>query len=286
LLYVPGSDERKCLKAFELPCDSIIFDLEDAVSPDRKSEARRAVVSLLSDRVSSREIMVRVNQVSSAWGIDDLMAVAPKGPSALVIPKARVQDLVAADVILGALEDRLGWARGRIGLMPLIETAEGLETINQILGSAKRITAVQLGAEDLSLELGLTRTALGEEINYARSKLVMAARWAGVTAVDTPFVDYKDPEAMALDLSKAKSLGVNGKTAIHPSQLEAINYAFTPSQAEVEMAEEIVRVFETALAEGRGACSFKGKMIDAPIAERNRAIVKKNLLIQSTQNDQ
>ncbi len=268
---------RRIEKALTLDSDGVIFDLEDAVSPDRKPAAREAVASFLRQcgRSGKKELLVRINQVSTELGIQDLMAVVPSMPDTLVIPKACPREIIAADVIISALEASCGMAPNSVGIIPLIETAVGLETLNEIIRSAGRITGVQLGAEDLTKDLGIARTRTGEEIAYARNRLAMAARAACIDAVDTPFADYRDEEGLIADIGYCRSIGMTAKTAIHPGQIRHINGAFTPTAAEVAEAEAIVEAYAEAVARGLGACSLNGRMIDVPIAERARKILDK-----------
>ncbi|MCC8193795.1 MAG: CoA ester lyase [Deltaproteobacteria bacterium] len=283
LLYTPGSDGRKIEKAVGLDSDGIIFDLEDAVSPDQKPAARATVAAFLRDRArdGKKEMLVRVNQVSTEPGILDLLAVVPAMPDTLVIPKACPRDIVAADVIISGIEVSLGMAPDSVGVIPLIETAEGVETLAEVIRSASRITGVQLGAEDLTKELGVTRTRQGAEIVYVRNRLALAARAAGIDAIDTPFADYKDEEGLKADIAYCRSIGMTAKTAIHPGQIRHINAAFTPTDAEVAEAKAIVEAYREAVAKGLGACSLNGKMIDVPIAERAQKILDKAARINS-----
>lgn len=283
LLYTPGSDRRKIDKALILESDGVIFDLEDAVSPDQKPAARATVAAFLREcrRDEKKELLVRVNQVSTELGIQDLLAVVPAVPDTLVIPKACPRDIITADVIISGIEASLGMEPNSVGVIPLIETPEGVETLAEVIRSAARITGIQLGAEDLTKELGVTRTRAGAEIVYARNRLAMAARAAGIDAVDTPFADYKDEEGLIADIAYCRSIGMTAKTAIHPGQIGHINAAFTPTDAELAEAEAIVEAYRDAIARGLGACSFNGRMIDAPIAERARKVLDKAARINS-----
>lgn len=277
LLYTPGSDRRKIEKALTLESDGVIFDLEDAVSPDLKPAAREMVATILREceRHEKKELLVRINQVSTQLGIQDLMAVVPSMPDSLIIPKACPRDIIAADVVISGIEASLGMAPNSVGVIPLIETAVGVETLGEVIRSTARITGVQLGAEDLTKEFGITRTRAGMEIAYARNRLAMAARAAGIDAIDTPFADYKDEDGLIADIVYCRSIGMTAKTAIHPGQIRHINAAFTPTDAEVAEAKAIVDAYRDAVAKGLGACSFNGKMIDVPIAERAQKILDK-----------
>jgi citrate lyase subunit beta/citryl-CoA lyase len=282
-LYSPGSDARKITKAMSLESDGVIFDLEDAVSPDQKSAARATVVQFLGEceRRANKELLVRVNQVATNLGVQDLLAVVPAKPDTLIIPKACVRDIIAADVIISGIEASTGMVPGSVGMIPLVETVEGLETVTEIIRAARRITGVQLGAEDFTKELGITRTKGGAEIVYARNRMTIACRSFGIDAIDTPFTDYKDEAGLVDDIAYCKSIGMTAKTAIHPAQIQCINAAFTPAENEVIEARAIVAAYEDAVARGLGACSFNGKMIDVPVAERARNLLDKYASIQS-----
>ena len=277
LLYTPGSDRHKMEKALALQSDGVIFDLEDAVSPDQKASAREAVSAVLRDckRNERKELLVRVNQIATSLGVQDLLAIVPAMPDTLIIPKACPRDIIAADVIIAGIEASLGLAPNTVGIIPLIETAEGVETLSEVLRATNRITGVQLGAEDLTKELGVIRTKAGAEIAYVRNRLALAARAAGVDAIDTPFADYSDEENLVADINYCRSIGMTAKTAIHPAQIRHINAAFTPTEEEVAEAKAIVDAYKDAVARGLGACTLNGKMIDVPIAERAQKVLLK-----------
>lgn len=283
LLYTPGNDARKIEKTLTLESDGVIFDFEDAVSPDQKPAARATVAQFLRghERSGRKELLVRVNQITTDLGIQDLLAVVPSRPDTLIIPKACPRDIITADVIISGLEASLCLEPNSVGMIPLIETAEGLELVAEIIKAAPRITGVQLGAEDLTKELGITRTKAGAEIAYARNRLTIAGRAWGIDVIDTPFADYKDEPGLIADIAYCKSIGMTAKTAIHPGQIAHINAAFTPTEAEVAEAQAIVEAYAEAVAKGVGACSFNGKMIDVPIAERAQKILDKAARIRS-----
>ena len=167
-----------------------------------------------------------------------------------------------------ALEERLGLAPNTVGLMPLIETAMGVENAFSIASATKRVKALFLGAEDLTADLQCKRTKEGREIEYARTRLVVAARAAGVDVYDTPFTDVNDDEGIWVDARLAKSLGFTGKASISPRHVEVINAVFSPTEKEIDYAYEVLDAIETAKRQGKGAIALHGKMIDAPIVAR------------------
>jgi citrate lyase subunit beta/citryl-CoA lyase len=281
MLYVPGSDLHKCEKALASESDSVIFDLEDSVSPSMKQEARGNVCDLLQKygTTSKKELIVRINQVSTLTGVEDIMAVARYPVDVILVPKACTNDVIVADSLITSVEQNMSLPAGQIRMIGLIETAFGLEQLAELLRATCRLDGLQLGAEDLTKELEIIRTSAGSELTYARNRMVVAARAFGADAIDTPYSDFKDIEGLKADIATCRQIGMLAKTAIHPGQIEAINTAFTPTEAEVSQARRIVDAFEEALAKNLGAISLDGKMIDAPIAERARSVVKKASLL-------
>ena len=178
------------------------------------------------------------------------------------------------DEYISALEDRLGFARNTVKLIPLIETALGVENAFQIASASPRVAAIFLGGEDLTADLRCRRTKAGNEIAYARARMVMAARAAGVDVYDTPFTDVNDDEGIYTDAEYAKSLGFTGKSAISPRHVNAINEVFSPTAAEIDYAYEVMDAIRAAQAQGKGAVALRGKMIDAPIVARARQTIE------------
>jgi citrate lyase subunit beta/citryl-CoA lyase len=263
-------------KALELNPDGIIFDLEDAVTYQEKDQARLNVCGAIARaRSIGKEILVRVNAVESYLGIKDILDVVPAKPDTLILPKADDRSIITADLMIGALEKRAGWEANTIGLIPLIETAYSILNAYKVLGAANRVNGVQLGAEDLSKELEIARTRGGDELQYARSTLVFAARARGIDIIDTPFPDFRDNEGLLAEVQKVKALGMTGKACIHPNQLATVNSVFTPGPDEIEYARRVVEAFARAVEEGKGACSLDGKMIDIPIAEKAQKVIRR-----------
>ena len=253
-----------------LGADAIIFDLEDAVAPAEKDAARilvRNTMRYLDFR--GCETIVRINAIDTPYWQLDLDTVLPCKPNLILLPKTGgATDVLAADAYMTALEERLGLAPNTVGLMPLIETAMGVENAFSIASATKRVKALFLGAEDLTADLQCKRTKEGREIEYARTRLVVAARAAGVDVYDTPFTDVNDDEGIWTDAKLAKALGFTGKASISPRHVEAINSVFSPTEKEIDYAYEVLDAIETAKRQGKGAIALHGKMIDAPIVAR------------------
>lgn len=276
LLYIPGSSGKMLNKALEIECDGVILDLEDSVSVAEKDGARQAVAQMIP-RLSAlpKEVVVRVNAMDGIWGFKDFCAVVPAMPSAVILPKADERSLVAADTLLGALELDRKMEPGSIEIIPLFETAYAIVRAYDILGASKRITGVQLGAEDLTKEQEIARTAEGAEILYARQRLAMAARARGIDIIDTPFTDIKDLDGLRRDAETARDFGFTGKTCIHPGHIAIVNEVFSPAPEEVEFARGLLDAYNRAVEEGKGACMYRDKMVDAPVARRAEKIVEK-----------
>jgi citrate lyase subunit beta/citryl-CoA lyase len=263
-------------KAKDVKSDAIIFDLEDAVSITEKDAARENVSNIVSELAGGeKEIIVRINALDEIWGYRDLLAIVPNRPSAVILPKADKKTIVAADLLIGAIERECGLEGGTVGLIPLFETAGAIANAYEILGASKRINGVQLGAEDLTKELEIPRTPSGEEIFWARSQLAMAAKARKIDILDTPYTGIRDLDGLRADTQHARATGFTGKTCIHPDHIETINSVFSPGTGEIAFAKGLLEAFEAAVAAGKGACMYEGKMIDAPVAARAQRIMDK-----------
>ena len=270
MLFLPGNNPNMLINGNCLGADAVIFDLEDAVSPDEKDAARILVRNTMRYMdFRGCEIIVRINSIDTPYWQKDLDAILPYAPGLILLPKTgSAADVLAADRYMTQVEEKLGMATGTVGLMPLIETALGVENAFAIASATNRVQALFLGAEDLTADLQCKRTKEGREIEYARTRLVMAARAAGVDVYDTPFTDVNDDEGIEADANLAKSLGFSGKASISPRHVDVINRVFSPTMAEIEYAYEVMEVIALAKQQGKGAISLRGKMIDAPIVMR------------------
>ncbi len=270
MLFLPGNNPNMLINGNCLGADAVIFDLEDAVSPQEKDAARilvRNTIKYLD--FSGMDTVVRINSVDTSYWKKDLDVIIPHKPTLVLLPKTSTpQDIIMVDEYISVLEEKEGLENGSVGLIALIETALGVENSYIIASSTKRIKGLFLGAEDLTADLQCKRTKEGREIEYARTRLVAAARAAGVDVYDTPFVDVNDDEGIVDDATLAKNLGFTGKASISPRHVEVINGIFAPTQAEVDYAYEVLEAIRIAKAQGKGAIALHGKMIDAPIVLR------------------
>ena len=272
MLFLPGNTPNMIINGDSLGADSIILDLEDAVSPDEKDAARLLVRSAIERMgFAGVEITVRINAIDTTYWKDDLEAIVPLKPDLIMPPKASsAEDMRTLDAYIAKVEEKAGIPVGTVKLIPLIETALGVERAFEIASACPRVTALFLGGEDLTADLRCKRTKAGNEIDYARKRLVCAARAAGIDVYDTPFTDVNDDEGIVVDAEYAKSLGFTGKSAIAPRHVRTINEVFSPSLADVEYAKLVFEAIRIGKLQGKGAVSLRGKMIDKPIVERAR----------------
>ena len=270
MLFLPGNTPNMLVNGPYLGADTLILDLEDAVAPSEKDAARLLVRSAIRDMdFRGCEIIVRINSIDTGFWQADIDAILPQGPDLILLPKSgSAQDILMADEYITRTEERLGMAPSTVRLMPLIETALGVENAFAIASASPRVAALFLGAEDLTADLRCQRTKEGREIEYARTRLVTAARAAGGDVYDTPFTDVNDDAGIRTDAAYAKALGFTGKASISPRHVEVINQVFSPTMKEIDYAYEVMDAIRLAKEQGRGAIALRGKMIDAPIVNR------------------
>lgn len=268
MLFLPGNNPNMLINGNCLGADAVIFDLEDAVSPQEKDAARILVRNTIRYMdFDGCEIIVRINSVDTPFWKEDIDAILPEKPDMILLPKTSVpEDALLVDEYMSEVEEKSGIKE--VGLMPLIETALGVENSFKIACSSKRVKALFLGAEDLTADLQCKRTKEGREIEYARTRLVVAARAAGIDVYDTPFTDVNDDEGIVADAQLAKNLGFTGKASISPRHVQAINQVFSPTQEEINYAYEVIDAIRLAKEQGKGAIALHGKMVDAPIVAR------------------
>ncbi len=269
LLYVPGSDERKIVKAAGLNVDSICLDLEDAVAPNRKTEARAIVARMLREQKFGRsERLARINALGSGQESEDLDAVLPSHPDGIVVPKISRPDQVRwVSEQIAAAEDANGWELHSIRMIVLVESALGVMNSAEIACSDPRLDALLFGAEDLAADLGVKRTREGWEVFHARSAVVLAAAAYGIQALDMVDTNYRDLEGLYQDAQRGAEMGFAGKQIIHPDQIGPVELAFTPSDEEIEQARQMVQQFEEQKAAGAGVFGVEGKMVEMPIVK-------------------
>lgn len=273
MLFVPGNHPGMIQSAAVLGADSVILDLEDAVSLSEKDSARNLVAKALKQwSFKNTEVTVRINPLSTPYGPIDLEAMLNAGPDLLLVPKAEVEAMQQVEAMISEFEARSG-KPVRTRLFALIESASGVENIHDILKASPRTIGVLFGGEDYTSDMGIARTTGGEEIEYARNRVAVACKVHGVDAVDTPYTDVDNHEGLLEDARKAKRLGFTGKAAINPRQVTVIHKGFAPEKADVAYALRVLEAMEMAEEEGKGVFSLDGKMVDAPIIQRARQTV-------------
>jgi citrate lyase subunit beta/citryl-CoA lyase len=277
-LFVPGNRPDRIVKAFGTGADVVIIDLEDAVPLSEKESSRPNVREKVAE-FADRMILVRTNALGSAFVDGDLDEAIVKGVNGIILPKVeRADDITKINTFLIEVEKSRSLLEGSIRVFPLIESAAGVQHIYDIVSTKtkpERIYTVMFGAADYTLDMGIEMTMGGNELFYARSRIAIACRAAGIAPpVDTPFmIDLKNTEALISDARRAKELGFQGKLVIHPNQVEPCNRIFSPLPEEIKKAEKIVKAFEEAEAAGMAAIQLEGKFIDYPVAKRSKDIL-------------
>ncbi len=282
-LFAPGNVARRVEKALTLQADAVILDLEDSVAPSDKPATRKAVAEALA---RSRECRgyVRVNAASTPFCFRDLVETLHKGVDGVVLPKVEsAADLHAIDWLIANLEREHGVAEGSIDLMPLIETAAGVQRVDRILQARSlrpyagpwRVKRIAFGAGDYANDVGLAPTLEESELADARARLVLASRAAGLeNPVDSPWFHFKEADAFRRALERSRRGGFQGRLCVHPDQIGPVNGAYLPTEDELAAAERIVAAFRDSEAKGEAAIQVDGQMIDYPIVHRARRLLE------------
>jgi citrate lyase subunit beta/citryl-CoA lyase len=270
-LYLPGNSPGLMINSGLHSADGIILDLEDSVAPEKKDEARILVRNALRQiNFYGAERMVRINQGDR--GLADLHFIIPHNVNLILIPKCESADyvkLVEKEIVLIKTNFNLNLnLNNEVFLIPIIETALGVENSFEIARSSENVVALAIGLEDYTADLGVSRTTEGSESFYARTRLVVAAKAAGIQPIDSVFSDIDDMEALKRNVKESKALGFEGMGCIHPRQIKVINNGFAPDETEIEKSKKIVFAFESAKSKGLGVVALGSKMIDAPVVAR------------------
>jgi len=266
VLYMPGSNARALDKARTLAADALILDLEDAVAPDAKESARKLVRDAVAARgFGKREVIVRINALDTEWGADDLDAVLATKPDAVLVPK------VSAPVDLAPVETRLG--NSGIFLWAMIETPLAILHVAEIAGFSGGLAALVMGTNDLIKEMHGRHTPDRANLSAALSLSVLAARANAIAAIDGVYNDIEDASGFARSCEQGRSFGFNGKTLIHPSQIDSANRIFAPSPEEISAARDLIAAFELPENKGKGAIRHQGRMVELLHADVARQTV-------------
>lgn len=290
-LALPASNDNMFDKALASGADLVFLDLEDAVPPAFKEESREKAIGALNDLDWGRTARaIRINGLDTTWCHDDIIEVVTRAGESLdtiVIPKARTaRDVWWVDVLLTQLETKLGLDK-QIRLEVLIEEVEGLANAEEIAVASPRLDAVIFGVGDFSLSQGARVDTNfvpiseypGDFWHYARNKIMVAARIAGIDAIDSPYPDFKDLEGYERDARRASCIGYTGKWAIHPSQVSVANEVYSPTEAEIALAQRNVAAYREAEAKGRGAVGVEGVLVDAAHVKMAEEVLARAALI-------
>jgi len=270
VLYMPGANERALEKAKGIPADALILDLEDAVAPDAKPEARaRVCAAASSGEYGSKEIAIRVNGIGTQWHDEDIAAAAAAGPDAILVPKVNSAEEVG--ILVAALE-RAG-APEHTKLWAMLETPVAVFGAEAIAAASDRLTVLVMGTNDLAKELQAEHVPGRAPLQFGLQRCLMAARLTGKVILDGVFNDIKDDEGFRAECLQGRQSGFDGKTLIHPSQVEPCNELFAPSADDVEHSRRVIEAFDEAQAEGRGVVTVDGRMIENLHVDNARRIL-------------
>jgi citrate lyase subunit beta/citryl-CoA lyase len=276
LLYVPGNQPRMLSKAPTLGADALLLDLEDSVPLAEKPHARRLVAEAVKTIVPGFPglVFVRVNALSTGLTAVDIETVVQPGLAGISLPKVNsVRDVETASGLLERAEQERGLEKGTLALIVNVETALGLVQAYETASASQRVVAVVFGGEDFTLDMGLPRDVTATDLAHARAEVAIVARAVGVQAIDIVYPYLDDEEGLELDTQTGRRMGYQGKQVIHPRQVPVVNRVLTPRPEEIAQAEQVVRAFEEAEAEGRGVIALHGKMVDRPVVERARQVL-------------
>ena len=277
-LYVPGNSPKMMINAGIYGTHGVILDLEDAVAPDKKVEARILVRNALRQvDFYGAERMVRINQLP--FGLADLTEIIPHNVHLVLLPKCESKDQIdTVNVKIKELTQKHN-LNNEVFLMPIIESARGVGNAYEIASAAENVVAVAIGLEDYCADMGVVRTTGSQESLYAKSVLVNACCAAGVQAIDSVFSDFQDKAGLIETVRQAKSLGFQGIGCIHPAQVPVVNDIFSPSEDEIAKAKQVVLCYEDALSQGRGVVALGSKMIDPPVVERSIQVINRAVAV-------
>ena len=275
MMFVPGNNPGMIRDAAIYGADCLMFDLEDSVAITEKDAARYLVYNALTTiDYSPAEIVVRINDLESGLGVQDLEAIVRARPDVIRLPKtATAKDVTDCEREIERIEKEAGIPVGSTGMMAAIESAEGVLNAPQIALASKRLIGIALGAEDYVTDLKTTR-ADGTELAFARGMIVNAARMAGIDALDTVYSDVNNEEGFLHEVNIIKKMGFSGKSVINPRQIEPLHRTFRPKQKDIDKALAIMEAIKEANAKGSGVASLKGKMIDKPVVARARYLLE------------
>ncbi|ATW24985.1 HpcH/HpaI aldolase/citrate lyase family protein [Candidatus Formimonas warabiya] len=275
MLFIPGNDPGKLQSAGIYRSDCLVFDLEDSVSVNEKDAARILVRNAIMYIEYPSEIGVRINGLDTSYGRDDLATILPAKPAFIRLPKAeKVDDIQELDRIISAAERKYQFQSGTIKIVLTIETAKGILSAYHLAVASPRVIGIGMGAEDLVADLKGSRTREGNELLFAKSQILYAARAAGVQAIDNVFSDVNDEEGFREDTNWGRILGYDGKSVIHPNHIPIVHEIYAPSEKEIDLAKNVLAAYQEAVQNKSGVIALNGKMIDGPVVTRAERVMQ------------
>lgn len=274
MMFVPGANAAMLRDAPLYGADSVMFDLEDAVSLNEKDSARTLVhFALKTFDYSAIETVVRINSLDTVGALD-IEAMVLAGVNVIRLPKTETaQDIIDVAAVITQVEEENDLPVGTTKMMAAIESAEGVLNARDIATASDRLIGIALGAEDYVTNMKTRRYPDGQELLFARSMILHAARAAGIAAIDTVFSDINDTDGFIAETTRIKQLGFDGKSVINPRQIPLVNGIYAPSKAEIQQAKEVIWAIREAESKGSGVISLNGKMVDKPIVERAERVI-------------
>lgn len=274
MMFVPGANAAMLRDAPLYGADSVMFDLEDAVSLNEKDSARTLVhFALKTFDYSAIETVVRINGLDTVGALD-IEAMVLAGVNVIRLPKTETaQDIIDVAAVITQVEEDNDLPIGTTKMMAAIESAEGVLNARDIATASERLIGIALGAEDYVTNMKTRRYPDGQELLFARSMILHAARAAGIAAIDTVFSDINDTDGFIAETTRIKQLGFDGKSVINPRQIPLVNGIYAPSKAEIQQAKEVIWAIREAESKGSGVISLNGKMVDKPIVERAERVI-------------
>ena len=278
LLYIPGNNPAMINNSSVYGADVIVFDLEDSVAIAQKEAARLLVSKALANHTlidrNLSEIMIRTNGMDTPFIKGDLERIVPAQPASIRLPKVEDKDTLLKFITLLEKVEKENNLDYKITVSPILETVKGITNAMEIASAHERICALSFGAEDFTRDLGTSRTIEGTELSMARGTLVLAAKAAGIQALDTVFAHVNDIDNLRKETQKIKQLGFDGKSVIHPTQIEVVHSVFRPSQKEIDEAIAIEGALKEAEASGSGVIALNGRMVDTPVVKKAQKVIQ------------
>jgi len=275
MMYVPGNNPAMLSDAHIYGADSLMFDLEDSVAMKEKDSARLLVYNMVKHMDYGTEVVVRINRLDTPYGVKDIEAMVRAGVDVIRLPKTDcAEDVHDVEAIIARIEKEIGVEVGHTRMMAALETPLGIINAYEIATASERLIGIAIGAEDFVTNMKTNRSQAGIELLSARSQLVIAARAAGIAALDTVFSDIEDEKTFRREVALIKQLGFDGKSVINPRQIDIVHDVYCPTEKEVSHAKQVMYAIKEAEEKGSGVISVNGKMVDKPIVERAERVLK------------